>query len=555
MAIGSYSVPKAAESLLLEGILQNPVLRHNIPTDASAFAEYTKFSGSDKPSVPINWRFAESISALKGLESLWLNALLKAKDHATLFFMSCLVLDVVGKDGKPENPNLSSMQRALSVFPMNRGESPVYRGAATNIYKTKDGRFYHLHGSMNAVPSLTALDLPLTADYTSEAEASRVIQDRVSQLDSQELDTLMNEEYRQAGTICYSTEEFKHGDHGKHNAQAGLYELRHVPNVNQQPAWWKDSADTGVSRPLAGLKVIDLTRVIAGPSITKGLAELGASVLRVTGPDVVDFVPLHGDLNWGKWNCSLDLKSPKGKKTLQDLIYEADVVLDGYRPGVMERLGFGREAVLGLVKDRPYGLVYARENCYGWHGPWQHRSGWQQISDAVCGVSLEYGRAMGLDEPATPVFPNSDYCTGVIGVSGILNGLLERGQKGGSVYVDIALNYYSQWLVNSVGVYPPVVWEEVWNKHQNLTFRHIQGMGTMIPAMLKSLAQNSGNVLFRPEFFETRHSAAVDRYFKAVRPILNFPGKEVNLCYNVGTRTNGHDAARWPEDLRSEVIV
>lgn len=236
---------------------------------------------------------------------------------------------------------------------------------------------------MNAVPSLTALGLPLTADYTSEAEASRVIQDRVAQFDSQELDILMNEEYRQAGTVCYSTEEFKQSEHGKQNARAGLYELRHVPNVNQQPTWWKDSADTGVSRPLAGLKVIDLTRVIAGPSITRGLAELGASVLRVTGPDVVDFVPLHGDLNWGKWNCSLDLKSREGKKTLQNLIYEADVVLDGYRPGVMERLGFGREAVLDLVKDRPYGLVYARENCYGWHGPWQHRSGWQQISDAV----------------------------------------------------------------------------------------------------------------------------------------------------------------------------
>lgn len=77
----------------------------------------------------------------------------------------------------------------------------------------------------------------------------------------------------------------------------------------------------------------------------------------------------------------------------------------------------------------------------------------------------------------------------------------------------------------------------------------------MLPAMLKSLAHNSGNVLFRPEFFETRRSGAVDRYFKAVRPILNFPDNEVNLCYNVGTRTNGHDAARWPEDLRTEVIV
>lgn len=60
--------------------------------------------------------------------------------------MYCLVVDVVGKYGKPENPNPSQMQRALSVFPMNRGESRVYRGVATNIYKTKDGRFYHVHG-------------------------------------------------------------------------------------------------------------------------------------------------------------------------------------------------------------------------------------------------------------------------------------------------------------------------------------------------------------------------------------------------------------------------
>jgi hypothetical protein len=236
---------------------------------------------------------------------------------------------------------------------------------------------------MNAVPSLTALGLPLTANYASEAEASRFIQDRVLEFDSQELDLLMNEKYRQAGTICLSTEEFKASEHGKANADIGLYELSHLPNELQKPGWWKDSAETGVGRPLAGLKVIDLTRVIAGPSVSRGLAELGASILRITGPNVVDLSPVHADLNWGKWNCYLDLKSPEGKQRLRELIYEADVVLDGYRPGVMERLGFGREAVLDLVKDRPYGLVYARENCYGWHGPWQYRSGWQQISDAV----------------------------------------------------------------------------------------------------------------------------------------------------------------------------
>jgi hypothetical protein len=94
----------------------------------------------------------------------------------------------------------------------------------------------------------------------------------------------------------------------------------------------------------------------------------------------------------------------------------------------MEKLGFRRQAIFALVKSRDRGIIHVRENCYGWHGPWSHRTAWQQISDAVsvvfqtsstvieltkmmqcCGVSLEYGRAMGNDEPVTPVFPNSDY--------------------------------------------------------------------------------------------------------------------------------------------------
>ena len=65
---------------------------------------------------------------------------------------------------------------------------------------------------------------------------------------------------------------------------------------------------------------------------------------------------------------------------------------------------------------------------------------------------------MGNDEAVTPVFPNSDYCTGVAGVSGILTALLQRADQGGSYIVDVALNYYSQWLVNSCGVYPDTVW-------------------------------------------------------------------------------------------------
>lgn len=239
---------------------------------------------------------------------------------------------------------------------------------------------------MNPDPTLTALGLPPDGnpDDTYETVVER-FQKIVSQYDSLELDELMNEKYRQAGTIAWTTEEYFASEHGKQNSNVGLYELGKHAGSSQPPAWWPEntSLPSSPERPLAGLKVVDLTRVIAGPSITRSLAEMGASVMRITSPNITDLSALHQDLNWGKWNASLDLKDENDKEVLRKLIREADVVVDGYRPGVMERLGFGRESVFDLVKDRPYGIIYVREDCYGWHGPWSHRSGWQQISDAV----------------------------------------------------------------------------------------------------------------------------------------------------------------------------
>ncbi|KAJ5116965.1 hypothetical protein N7456_001313 [Penicillium angulare] len=570
MSPEAYSVPSQSAELLHKGVLENPNLSSNIPPNAHHLVNFVKFRGNAKPSLPINWRFAESISSLKGLEALWVNALLGAKhqqgpvnieidtDHASLFVMSGLLVDVVDHQGSPLGQNLSRIQRIKSIFPTPGQDLRLgtpHRAALTGIYKTKDDQFYHLHSSLNANPSLTALGIPLDCEASSIAEATNDIQSYVANFGAKELDTLLNDTYRQAGSICLTTDEYKASAHGQLNAKAGLYELSHVPSETQKPTWWQDTAETGVKRPLAGLKVLEMTRVIAAPTISRGLAELGASVMRVTGPGVPDIYPLHADLNWGKWNCSIDLKTEVGKEELRNLIRQADVVVDGYRPGVMEKLGLGREVVLELVKDRSYGLVYVRENCYGWTGPWQGRSGWQQISDANCGVSYEYGRATGNDEPVTPVFPNSDYCTGAIGVSGVINAIIERAEKGGSIHLDTSINYYSQWLVNSVGTYPAEVWDDLWQRHQNLTFRHYDNMPVMIPIMMESLSKNSSAELFQPHFFEVRYSAAIDHYFKSLRPVLTFPAKEVRTGFNIGTRTNGHDAARWPEDLQAEAVA
>jgi len=94
-------------------------------------------------------------------------------------------------------------------------------------------------------------------------------------------------------------------------------------------------------------------------------------------------VGLLPDLNWGKWNCEIDLRETQGRETLRGLIETADVVVLGYRPGVLDKFGFGEERILEICGDRERGLVLVEENCYGWKGEWLDRPGWQQISDAV----------------------------------------------------------------------------------------------------------------------------------------------------------------------------
>ncbi|KAI1659845.1 CoA-transferase family III domain-containing protein [Daldinia decipiens] len=116
-----------------------------------------------------------------------------------------------------------------------------------------------------------------------------------------------------------------------------------------------------------------------------------------------------------RWDCFLGLKDETDKEKPRALIRGADVVVDRYRPGVMEGLDFGRQAIFDFAKGRSRGIIVVRENCYGWHGSCAHRSGWQQISDACCGISMSYGRATGNDEAVTPVFLNSDYCAGICG--------------------------------------------------------------------------------------------------------------------------------------------
>jgi hypothetical protein len=332
----------------------------------------------------------------------------------------------------------ASLEKYFKDCDLHKASINAYRTAATNIYRCKDGRYFHLHGSMNPDPTQDSLGLSHFREVNSDEEAWKPYKEKVAQIDSEEMQKLASDVYKQAGTICWTIDEFNNSEHGKANAHVGLYEVHNVKNQKQPPCWWPETPQTSAERPLAGLKVLDLTRVIAAPAVTRGLAELGASVMRITAAHVTDMSVLHCDLGWGKWSAHLDFRKEEDREKLRALVREADVVVQGYRPGVLDKYGFSPDELLELTKERERGLVVVRENCYGWHGPWSYRSGWQQISDACCGVSMEFGRAMGNDEPVTPVFPNSDFCTGIVGTIAVLNAILKRSAEGGSYKVDVS---------------------------------------------------------------------------------------------------------------------
>lgn len=573
-----YNVQGEARKIFESGILKNPRIAKFLPPECLEHNTAFTLTGSPVPSIPINWRQAESATALKMLEASLINVLLQRKyklspqavtidtDHATLFIMSCLVwtLDPDGEN-VAVNGNLSPGNQGVEkYFPScdkNRMYTSLHRAVASNWQRCSDGKWFHTHGDLNPDGTLKALGMPLDSGASTYDDAVREYQDAAAKVSSDELQHRVSDIYHQSGVISLTSDEYWASEHGKANEHVDLFEIfQHQPTDHHQPpSWWPATTDTTPLRPLAGLKVIDLTRILAGPSIGRGLAELGASVMRVTAEHLPEYGILHPDTSWGKWNCHLDLRVESERAKLRELVRDADVVINGYRPGAFDKFGFGQQDVLDLCADRDRGIIYVRENCYGWNGPWQHRSGWQQISDAVTGCAISYGRAMGLDEPVTPIFPNSDYCTGLSGICGTLIALLRRGEQGGSYRVDVALNYYNQWLIRSVGTYPDDVFEQMRRETKHEPFRHWHTMGHTFPRMLRSLQEGPAvDRLFRPEFFEDRDAEVAlgkGKKIRAMAPVIKFSSDTVKPGYHIGTRPNGVDAARWPENLSTQLVV
>jgi crotonobetainyl-CoA:carnitine CoA-transferase CaiB-like acyl-CoA transferase len=195
------------------------------------------------------------------------------------------------------------------------------------------------------------------------------------------------------------------------------------------------------ARPLAGLRVLDLTRVLAGPTCARTLAEHGADVLKIGAAHLPDLNTTELDTGIGKLSAHVDLRSSEGVAALQALLRVADVFSQSYRPGALAARGFSPVAAAAL---RP-GIVYVSLSAWGPTGPWSDRRGFDSIVQTVSGMVLESGRDA---KPRLMPVAAVDYVSGYLMAYGAMMALARRVREGGSWLVRVSLARTGRWIVD-----------------------------------------------------------------------------------------------------------
>jgi hypothetical protein len=198
--------------------------------------------------------------------------------------------------------------------------------------------------------------------------------------------------------------------------------------------------------PAAGVRVLDLTRVIAGPVCSRYLGALGADVLRLDPPHLPDLEPgAPADTLLGKRSAFLDLRDDAGAHRLEQLIAGADVVLLGYRPGALARFGLAPED----LADRHPGLVIAQLSAWGFTGPWAERRGFDSIVQAASGIATIDADADGT--PGALPCQLLDHGTGYLTAAAVLDALAEQREGGGTHLARLSLARTAHWLLEGAG--------------------------------------------------------------------------------------------------------
>ena len=296
----------------------------------------------------------------------------------------------------------------------------------SGFYPVRDGRWVSIHCNF-AHHRRAAMKVLGTAEDRAKAE------DASKGWDGLVLEDAIHAAGGCAGLARTSPEWGAH----PHSAAVANQPLLEIMRIGDSPPQPLPKAD----RPLAGIRVLDLTRVLAGPTCAKTLAEHGADVLKITAAHLPDSGAIELDTGLGKLAAHLDLRSAQEAETLQRLLGGADVFSQSYRPGALAARGFSPEAA---AKLRP-GIVCVSLNAWGQTGPWRARRGFDSIVQTVSGMAYASG-----DGTKPRLMPCSaiDYVSGYLMAYGAMLALARRAREGGSWLVRVALARTGKWIVD-----------------------------------------------------------------------------------------------------------
>jgi crotonobetainyl-CoA:carnitine CoA-transferase CaiB-like acyl-CoA transferase len=317
--------------------------------------------------------------------------------------------------GSPSLPRVTADRRlasfwfGTSVRPQGWAVPPAWDGVAGD-YQAADGWIrLHTNAPAHRAAALSVLGVP--------AEKPRV----AAAVVTWEVDRLEAAVLAAGGCAATMRSAADWAAHPQGQAVAAEPLLhRAVLGQGSPPDWPVRS-----TRPLAGIRVLDLTRVLAGPTATRCLAGYGAHVLRID-PPFWDEPALAPEMTLGKACARLDLRCPEDLATLQRLIAEADVLIHGYRPGALA--GFGLDAA-GRRALNPT-LVDVALDAYGWTGPWQARRGFDSLVQMSTGIADAGMRGFQRDRPTPLPVQALDMATGYVMAAAALRGLSLRRSTG-----------------------------------------------------------------------------------------------------------------------------
>lgn len=296
-----------------------------------------------------------------------------------------------------------------------------------NFFETRDGRRFYLFYNANYVDHCLRVHRFLGATTSTDS-----IQEKLHAWDGDALEAALAER-RLIGAYARTRQEWL-----AHPQGAWLNQLPPVA-VLQRQASPPEALGPG-ARPLSGVRVVDMGHVLAGPVVSRVLAEQGAEVIHVSAPHQPDGHLIDLDTGWGKRTAFIDLEEAEDRRRLRALIASADVFIHSWRPGALDRRGFSAQEMHEL---RP-GLIYATVSCYGHDGPWSSRGGYEPMGQTVSGLAIAEGSA---DTPRlASTFTLNDYLTAYLSAAGVVSALLRRMQQGGSYEVHASLTRTSMWV-------------------------------------------------------------------------------------------------------------